>query len=39
MKGIGHGVVDLAPWYILGNSREESSSVSAIVGRIRESVK
>jgi len=39
MKGMGHGVVYLAPWYILGNSREGSSSVSAIVGRIRECVK
>lgn len=39
MKGMGHDVVYLAPWYILGNSREESYSVSAIVGRIRESVK
>lgn len=38
-KGIGHGICDLIPWYILGNSREESASPKAIYGRIKDSLK
>lgn len=30
-KGIGHGICDLVPWYILGNTREESSSPKGVI--------
>lgn len=37
-KSIGHGICDLIPWYIFGNTREEEVSLSATINRIKESV-
>ena len=37
-RGIGHGIVDLLPWYILGSSRAEDVSFESTVERIKESV-
>ena len=34
-KGIGHGICDLIPWYILGSSRSEEVSFTATVERIK----
>ena len=37
-KGIGHGIVDLLPWYILGSSRAEDVSFESTVERVKESL-
>ena len=37
-KGVGHGVCDLIPWYVLGNSRAEEISFSATIERVKKSV-